>query len=252
MQAACPTACDAAHAQFAAARPRCPSALRPGLRAADRRCRRAPLAGLRVFLAVLAAAAYFGFYHQTLNLGWVYDNYVPLMSGAIAFSTALSIYLYASSFARGALLAKGGNTGYALYDFFIGRELNPRLGGFDLKEFCELYPGGQRAQRMQAGVRPGRRRQGRRGRGRCAAAAGRPAGPVSRQTCAAAMLDATRLPAQQYLYYSYTYLRVSPRRPDRLGADRSSHGVQAVHPAGLCHACHAAGLRLPGTLWGAG
>lgn len=27
------------------------------------------------------------------------------------------------------------------YDFFIGRELNPRIGGLDLKEFCELYPG---------------------------------------------------------------------------------------------------------------
>ena len=31
--------------------------------------------------------------------------------------------------------------GHVLYDFFIGRELNPRLGSFDLKEFCELYPG---------------------------------------------------------------------------------------------------------------
>ena len=32
--------------------------------------------------------------------------------------------------------------GHPFYDFFMGRELNPRLGGaFDLKEFCELYPG---------------------------------------------------------------------------------------------------------------
>lgn len=29
----------------------------------------------------------------------------------------------------------------ASYDFFIGRELNPRLGGLDLKYFCELRPG---------------------------------------------------------------------------------------------------------------
>jgi hypothetical protein len=28
-----------------------------------------------------------------------------------------------------------------VYDFFIGRELNPRLGTLDLKEFCELRPG---------------------------------------------------------------------------------------------------------------
>lgn len=27
------------------------------------------------------------------------------------------------------------------YDFWMGRELNPRLCGVDLKEFCELYPG---------------------------------------------------------------------------------------------------------------
>lgn len=32
-------------------------------------------------------------------------------------------------------------SGHHLYDFFIGRELNPRIGSFDLKEFCELYPG---------------------------------------------------------------------------------------------------------------
>lgn len=39
------------------------------------------------------------------------------------------------------LICPGGNTGRTIYDFFIGRELNPRVGGFDLKEFCELYPG---------------------------------------------------------------------------------------------------------------
>ena len=39
------------------------------------------------------------------------------------------------------MLAKGGNTGNALYDFFIGRELNPRVGSLDLKYFNELRPG---------------------------------------------------------------------------------------------------------------
>ncbi|KAI8844161.1 ergosterol biosynthesis ERG4/ERG24 family-domain-containing protein [Chytridium lagenaria] len=35
-----------------------------------------------------------------------------------------------------------GNTGDRLYDFFIGRELNPRvLFGIDLKYLCELRPG---------------------------------------------------------------------------------------------------------------
>jgi len=31
--------------------------------------------------------------------------------------------------------------GNPIYDFFIGRELNPRIGDFDLKFFCELRPG---------------------------------------------------------------------------------------------------------------
>ena len=37
-------------------------------------------------------------------------------------------------------IAKPGNTGVSIYDFFMGRELNPRIG-FDLKYFCELRPG---------------------------------------------------------------------------------------------------------------
>ena len=43
-------------------------------------------------------------------------------------------------------LAAGGHTGNVLYDWYIGRELNPRitlplLGEIDIKEFCELRPG---------------------------------------------------------------------------------------------------------------
>jgi hypothetical protein len=49
---------------------------------------------------------------------------------------------YLSSFVpEGKILARGGNTGSAIYDYFIGRELNPRIGNFDLKEFAELRPG---------------------------------------------------------------------------------------------------------------
>lgn len=99
------------------------------------------LNGQANFWVTGAALAYFGFYKDTLPLSWAYDNYVPLMTASILFSVVLSIYLYARSFVPGALLAAGGATGVPIYDFFIGRELNPRLGGLDLKEFCELYPG---------------------------------------------------------------------------------------------------------------
>ena len=63
-----------------------------------------------------------------LNLGWIYDNYVQLAMASIVLSTALSVYLYLKSFARGALLALGGNTSSGVYNWFIGRELNPREG----------------------------------------------------------------------------------------------------------------------------
>jgi delta14-sterol reductase len=99
------------------------------------------LNGQSNFWVTAAALAYFGFYKNTLDLSWAYDNYAPLMTASILFSVILSVYLYARSFVPGALLAAGGATGVPIYDFFIGRELNPRIGSLDLKEFCELYPG---------------------------------------------------------------------------------------------------------------
>ena len=35
----------------------------------------------------------------------------------------------------------GGVSGNPMYDFFIGRALNPRVGDLDLKYLCELRPG---------------------------------------------------------------------------------------------------------------
>jgi hypothetical protein len=52
-----------------------------------------------------------------------------------------SALLYLKSFNKDALLALGGNSGNPIYDYFIGRELNPRLGNFDIKYFIELRPG---------------------------------------------------------------------------------------------------------------
>ena len=71
------------------------------------------------------------------------DCFVSIALALILLSTAMSVWLYQKSFAKGAMLAKGGNSGIGVYDFFIGRELNPRSlnGTFDWKEFCELRPG---------------------------------------------------------------------------------------------------------------
>mmetsp|Transcript_43519 Transcript_43519/g.111278 ORF Transcript_43519/g.111278 Transcript_43519/m.111278 type:complete len:423 (-) Transcript_43519:208-1476(-) len=97
--------------------------------------------GFTVLVATLAVVGYFGFYTHDLDLAWMHTHFLPLLSGSVLFSFALSAYLYLTSYLPGKLLAAGGNTSVGFYNFFIGRELNPRIGSFDLKEFFELYPG---------------------------------------------------------------------------------------------------------------
>ena len=98
------------------------------------------LNGLAV-LALTLAIAGVGVHTETLDLSWVHLNFLALLTAGVAFAFALSFALFFCSFGKKKMLAKGGNTGNHLYDFFIGRELNPRVKGFDLKVFCELTPG---------------------------------------------------------------------------------------------------------------
>lgn len=88
---------------------------------------------------------------QLPELQFLYDNHVDLCIITILFALLLSIYCYVASFVpqfrknglktNEKILALGGNTGNPIYDWFIGRELNPRLGPLDIKMFCELRPG---------------------------------------------------------------------------------------------------------------
>lgn len=78
---------------------------------------------------------------RPLPLEFIYDQFLPLLTASTVVSLLLSFFVYLHSFLPGALLAEGGVSGNVLYDFFIGRELNPRVGSLDLKEFCELRPG---------------------------------------------------------------------------------------------------------------
>lgn len=89
----------------------------------------------------LLAATTFSFYIKMLPLSWIYDQFLPLLTAACVLTVLLTVYLYLSSFGHSKVLSSGGNTKSNIYNFFIGRELNPRIGPFDLKHFCELYPG---------------------------------------------------------------------------------------------------------------
>nr|XP_003230266.2 PREDICTED: delta(14)-sterol reductase [Anolis carolinensis] len=77
-----------------------------------------------------------------LRLSYVYDHFLQLAFAATLVAFALSLLLYIKALvAPPSALAPGGNSGNPVYDFFLGHELNPRIGSFDLKFFCELRPG---------------------------------------------------------------------------------------------------------------
>jgi protein-S-isoprenylcysteine O-methyltransferase Ste14 len=90
----------------------------------------------------MSAGVYAGF----VDLTWVYDRYLSLAAAATIISWALSLFLAIYAQRSGDVeVAEPGNSGNVVYDFFMGRELNPRvsIAGFplDLKYFCELRPG---------------------------------------------------------------------------------------------------------------
>lgn len=84
---------------------------------------------------------------------FISENYVGLLTTNIIISYALATYVYIASFSvkhpedpSKRELAPGGHTGNMLYDWFIGRELNPRVtfpvfGTVDIKAWMELRPG---------------------------------------------------------------------------------------------------------------
>ncbi|XP_058131266.1 delta(14)-sterol reductase LBR [Dasypus novemcinctus] len=86
--------------------------------------------------AVIGASSFWG-----VELYYVYNHIFQFALAALVFSVVLSIYLYVRSLQAPRDELSPANSGNAVYDFFIGRELNPRIGTFDLKYFCELRPG---------------------------------------------------------------------------------------------------------------
>jgi Delta14-sterol reductase len=83
---------------------------------------------------------------------FITDNYVGIMTSNVLISYFLATFVYVRSFSvksgndQNRELAPGGHSGNMLYDWFIGRELNPRVslpffGDIDIKTWCEVRPG---------------------------------------------------------------------------------------------------------------
>ncbi|EYE98196.1 Delta(14)-sterol reductase [Aspergillus ruber CBS 135680] len=98
-----------------------------------------------------------GTYSQGANfIVWTYitDHYVEILMANMVISFTASLYLYIHSFGVDCRypnpelreLAPAGHTDNQFYDFFIGRELNPRVtlpifGEVDLKSWFGMRPG---------------------------------------------------------------------------------------------------------------
>ncbi|KAL6926136.1 erg24, C-14 sterol reductase [Hanseniaspora valbyensis] len=89
---------------------------------------------------------------QMPELQYLYKHHLDVCVVSILFAFFLAVIVYVMSFIpltftknglgnRERILALGGNSKSVIYDWFIGRELNPRIGLLDIKLFCELRPG---------------------------------------------------------------------------------------------------------------
>lgn len=82
-----------------------------------------------------------GYQWGYVSTGWVRRNFVALQVAGFLVSFLVSVALYVKARSRKAVASHTGNTGKVAYDFWMGRELNPRIWNVDLKEFLELTPG---------------------------------------------------------------------------------------------------------------
>ena len=84
--------------------------------------------------ACLAAAVVFGWFTPST----LYEQFGPLLTTVNLFTYPLCIFLYVLG-----KQSKSGErvSGNALYDYLMGTSLNPRVGRFDFKLFCEARPG---------------------------------------------------------------------------------------------------------------
>ncbi|XP_075403652.1 delta(14)-sterol reductase TM7SF2 [Tenrec ecaudatus] len=77
-----------------------------------------------------------------LPLGVLPEMLLPMAFAVTLTAFLFSLLLYLKALvAPASALAPGGNSGNPIYDFFMGKELNPRICFLDLKYFCELRPG---------------------------------------------------------------------------------------------------------------
>lgn len=109
------------------------------------------------FLVAILATVALIYTHGPSSFTYIYSHFTGLVTAGLLFALVQAFGCYFMSFKPGTVLALGGNSENHLYDvshhtsvrfriltctqWFIGRELNPNIGSFDIKVFNELRPG---------------------------------------------------------------------------------------------------------------
>lgn len=94
------------------------------------------------FIALILSAVGFAVcLYLKVQVSMVYDTFIGIITATILWSIIVAVIVYIMACQQKRGLAPGGNTGNVIYDFFMGHQLNPRLGKFDFKFFFEVRPG---------------------------------------------------------------------------------------------------------------
>ncbi|KAJ3744464.1 ERG4/ERG24 ergosterol biosynthesis protein [Lentinula detonsa] len=116
-----------------------------GIRMRDGNVKKYKINAFSTFLLALGLVTGVIFRYGPENFTFLYERWIGFATAAILMSVFQAFGVYAISFREGALLAQGGNSGNWVYDWYIGRQLNPTLSifgaEFDIKSFNELRPG---------------------------------------------------------------------------------------------------------------
>ncbi|KAG5647001.1 hypothetical protein DXG03_001725 [Asterophora parasitica] len=97
--------------------------------------------GFLTFLLALGLASGTIYRYGPASFTFLYEKWIGFVTASVIMAVTQALFCYVISFQKGKLLALGGNSGNFIYDFFIGRELNPSIGSLDLKSFNEIRPG---------------------------------------------------------------------------------------------------------------
>ncbi|KAB5589542.1 C-14 sterol reductase ERG24 [Ceratobasidium theobromae] len=99
--------------------------------------------GFSTLLLNLGVAAGWILYFGPRSFTFIYDHWVGLCTATLlnSFIQVSYCYFMSTQNENSRLLSVGGNSGNLVHDWFIGRELNPSIGTFDIKSFNDLRPG---------------------------------------------------------------------------------------------------------------